>query len=389
MHYKFRNVNDAFRTIVTDLYQGALPTTIRPSRQGPIERIDEPVTVTYTEPTERVLFSDVRDANPFFHLFESLWMLAGRNDVSPLKYFNQNIANIASDDGKTFNGAYGYRWRKARVQFDDDETPVPGLDQLGWLAGHIQRDPNTRRANLQMWNVQDDTMNIEVSKDVCCNLSAVFEVETGVCNVCDGTGRVHSHNDECWGCKGKPHEVPRYLNMTVFNRSNDLMWGMLGANVVHFSFLQEYMASRTGLDVGVYHQISSNLHYYMDRWSLDKLMGEWDRSKRTMHSPPEVSYAANVIQRTSLVKDWKTFDDECNLFIDHWNSIPVWNEPFLQNVAKPMCRAFEAHKERNYGHAHRMLSQVRADDWRIAGTRWIYKRALSYRARRKNKKKES
>ena len=32
------------------------------------------------------------------------------------------------------------------------------------------------------------------------------------------------------------------LNMTVSNRSNDVIWGTFGANVVHMSILQEYVA---------------------------------------------------------------------------------------------------------------------------------------------------
>jgi hypothetical protein len=35
--------------------------------------------------------------------------------------------------------------------------------------------------------------------------------------------------------------------MTVTNRSNDLCWGMLGANYVHFTILQEYLAARLGV----------------------------------------------------------------------------------------------------------------------------------------------
>jgi hypothetical protein len=41
-----------------------------------------PVVTCYSAPTQRVLFSPMRDANPFFHLMEALWMLAGRDDVA-------------------------------------------------------------------------------------------------------------------------------------------------------------------------------------------------------------------------------------------------------------------------------------------------------------------
>src|SRR5262249_11634251 len=147
---------------------------------GTVLVIDEPVTITYTHPRERVLFNTVRDANPFFHLYEALWMLAGRNDVAPLSYYNSRMKEF-SDDGKTLNGAYGYRWRNARgreygsgltiVMVDDPTLPtgkrpvcadlsVGSCDQLDTLVNHLRADPTSRRAVLQMWNVEDDLLKI-------------------------------------------------------------------------------------------------------------------------------------------------------------------------------------------------------------------------------------
>src|ERR1700744_2369987 len=110
MHIHRRNINDSFTTMVTN-FTG--PDCIQEkTRNGNVIRIDEPVTVTYCQPRERVLFNRARNTNPFFHLYESLWMLAGRNDLAPLTYYNSRM-NEFSDDQKTLNGAYGYRWRHA------------------------------------------------------------------------------------------------------------------------------------------------------------------------------------------------------------------------------------------------------------------------------------
>jgi len=58
----------------------------RGSRNGPV-LIGPSVTTIYNRPTDRVIFWPQRDANPFFHLYESLWMLAGRRDVAgPARY---------------------------------------------------------------------------------------------------------------------------------------------------------------------------------------------------------------------------------------------------------------------------------------------------------------
>src|SRR3974390_2807104 len=82
---------------------------VRDSRNGPVTVMEEPVTTTYIRPCERVLFWKERDANPFFHFFESLWMLAGRDDLAFLTKFVKRFEDF-SDDGLTLHGAYGYRW---------------------------------------------------------------------------------------------------------------------------------------------------------------------------------------------------------------------------------------------------------------------------------------
>ena len=94
------------------------------SRNGPIIEVPCPVTTTYLRPLRRILFDSVRDCNPFFHFFESLWMLAGRNDVAFVEKFNKRMATF-SDDGSTLNGAYGYRWRR---HFSYKENAEEGFD---------------------------------------------------------------------------------------------------------------------------------------------------------------------------------------------------------------------------------------------------------------------
>ena len=81
------------------------------SRSGKVIEYPEPVMTTYKRPEERVLFYPSRDANPFFHLFEALWMLAGKNDLEYVSRFNSRMKDF-SDDGKILNGAYGHRWRE-------------------------------------------------------------------------------------------------------------------------------------------------------------------------------------------------------------------------------------------------------------------------------------
>lgn len=403
MHLKFRNVNDAFKGLVEGIHLGTIPTRRSPSRVGDVLMIEEPMTITYQKPLERVLFNQERDANPFFHLYESLWMLSGRNDVEPLKYYSSKIGDIASDDGKTFNGAYGYRWRTAWTHPTDIPEPI---DQLKILIDHLKRVPNSRRAVLQMWNVEDDLLKLESTKDTCCNLSVLFSIDNFPCPKCNGTGNwynaaqhasdeVQGHggpNEEaymeiCPKCDGYKLEKSSQLNMTVTNRSNDMIWGMLGANVVHFSFLQEYMAACIGVEVGVYNQFTNNLHVYTEnnggfhpeRWLSDKTDDLYIKENR---------------KPFPLVRDPVMFDREVNEFVEEHSknpqNIPIkeFCEPFLNNVARPMSMAYHSYKEKMFVAALGWCNEIAADDWRVACINWMLKRKTNYEKKLRDREAE-
>ncbi len=100
-----RNVNHALYHFVREA-TAATPNTWRMISPRGLETIEFKGTwiTEYECPRERVLFSRERDANPFFHLMESLWILAGREDLGFLEHFNSNMRQF-SDDGTTFNAS--------------------------------------------------------------------------------------------------------------------------------------------------------------------------------------------------------------------------------------------------------------------------------------------
>ena len=67
------------------------------TRTGKVLEYPAPVATTYYHPKERVLFSPIRDANPFFHLFEALWMLGGQEDVDYVSFFNKRMLDYSDD----------------------------------------------------------------------------------------------------------------------------------------------------------------------------------------------------------------------------------------------------------------------------------------------------
>ena len=110
-----RNVNDAL-LLGIDLFNDDTNYRVQESRNGTTYEALEPVTTVYSNPCERVCLLKARDANPFFHYIESLWMLAGRKDLKPLTYFVKSMEDF-SDDGETLWGAYGWRWKSYFCRF--------------------------------------------------------------------------------------------------------------------------------------------------------------------------------------------------------------------------------------------------------------------------------
>jgi hypothetical protein len=227
--------------IQTLLRDGVKTTT----RNGAAWVADGPVITEYIHPHLRVLSSRQRDANPFFHLAESAWMLMGRNDIEFLSYYAKNMANY-SVDGKTQHAAYGHRW-----------TSHFNVDQVQAIIDKLKAQPNTRQAVLQLWDARVDLVDSEEnSKDRCCNLLAIFTPRTSA-------------------------EGETSLDMMVSNRSNDIVWGAYGANAVHFSFLHHLIAELSGFQVGVYRQVSDNYHMYDENLYGHKLFNSLVNADRS------------------------------------------------------------------------------------------------------------
>lgn len=460
MHLTFKNVNDAFKGMVSVFHDEEyvftaeslnplyIPVDVakHPSRNGNTITIEEPVTITYLHPTQRVLFNTHRDANPFFHLYEALWMLAGRNDVAPLALYNSKIKDF-SDDGHTFNGAYGYRWRKAKDHVTSDNWAGQDyhIDQIQILINHLKNNPNSRRAVLQMWNVEDDLLKIQETRSIeqrCSQCKGKRYVESGIgdnytqltCGICKGMGTtrtkaIEASKDVCCNLSvmflirevenkegyidaviesRKPEGTPptyhstykRYLDITVINRSNDTIWGLLGTNYVHFSFLQEYMAAHLGIEVGRYHQITNNAHVYEWNWKPQEWLDYYraahvDYDTRRIGQYHSKDSTQKWVERTiPFVHNPEVFDEELHTVVDHFtggvkqpnDKIATLTEPFFRLVACPMLRAFELHK--TYGEtiqALRMCEAIEADDWKIACYDWMKKRLQNKEKNEANK----
>ena len=311
-----RNVNHCLPTAMKLLREEGVK--ISPRGQDTLEH-PEPVCTTYLNPLERVIFEPLRDANPFFHFMESLWILGGRNDVSWLAPFNTNLKQY-SDDGVIYHGAYGHRMRNC------------GVDQINAVVEKLKADPDTRQAVLQIWDFNKDLQTD--SKDRPCNDMVFLKIREGK------------------------------LNITVANRSNDVLWGAYGANVVQFSILQEYLATRIGCRVGVYNQVSDSFHVYTDNPLWEKLK---DIPKRE-----SCHYSSDLVRHYPLVENPETFDHELQLFLNCEDSCDGWDNPFFPEVAIPMYNCWFEHKKTKAGWKY--LKDIKATDWQLAAQEWLERR---------------
>lgn len=319
------SVNEIYALAMREFALGE-GVTRKDSRNGPVLEFDTPVASVYRNPVNRVLFNAARDCNPFLHLFESLWMLAGRNDLSFLTPFTKNMAQF-SDDGETLHGAYGHRWRQ---HFD--------RDQLAEVIEHLRKYPDSRRAVLQMWDPRTD-LNRD-GRDVPCN-TAVFFLRRG--------------ND---------------LDMTVTNRSNDAVWGAYGANAVHMSVLHEYVAAATGMGVGRYTQFSNSLHIYP----------ELPVVKRVMSNLPDPAayceYDLGLVRAEPLLQKnetpWQFDHDLLSLGSEMQKERLVTK--FFRWTVHPMMSAHNRYKEGDKAAAAAAAASIHATDWRKATLEWIARR---------------
>lgn len=315
-HLIIRNVNDAYKQGV-DLV--LLRGDKEPSRNGEVITLPEPVLIEYLNPRERVLFDPSRDANPFFHFMEAIWMLAGEKAATwPVK-FNKQMAEYANDDGE-YDGAYGYRWRQ---HF--------GFDQITYVVDQLRADPFTRRAVIGMYDPRTEKAG---SRDVPCNTQIFFRIMRG------------------------------RLNMTVTNRSNDAVWGAFGANAVHFSMLQEVVATMVGVPVGTYFQFTNNLHIYTGIPKVMKAVTEME------YLNPYILYE---VEPYALVQSPATFLKDCENFVRDPSATGSTN-PLFYYVARPMYMAWQAYKEGDIGRAIAWCADIEATDWRLACTQWLQRR---------------
>lgn len=285
------------------------------SRNGRVLTVPYPTMLRIKNPCERVLFDPVRDANPYFHVMEFVWMMAGSNDAAWLSQFNKRMMSYA-DDG-FLRGAYGWRWRNPNDQITD-------------VINLLRTDSTSRQAVLSMWDPVYDGSRARTS-DRPCNTHIYFRFVNGA------------------------------LDMTICNRSNDMIWGMLGANAVHMTLLHEMVALSCDMDVGEYYVMTNNLHVYPDI----------PRFKEMSEPGRTVDMYRRISPFPLLAPDESYLDlrSDCEILLAGEDRFYT---KWVSDVAFPIYMAYLMKTNRDHWN-----QQIAADDWRIACEAWTNRRRVT------------
>lgn len=312
----YRNISFATAGSIADVLEHGSDVAVRgKATRELIGRL-----TTLREPLERYLFLPKRHNDVFAQFAETMWVLAGRNDIGWLSRYLPRAPDY-SDDGQTWHGAYGPRLRRW----------AGNVDQLDNVRRLLSEDQASRRAVMMLF---DPATDFTMSKDIPCN------------------------NWLGWIARdGK-------LHLSVAIRSNDAMWGFSGANAFEWSILQEMMAYWLNLEVGSARYFANSFHLYDNHFTRAGQIGEG------FHGLTPYDFG---VGRASFRTQWSDFPRA----LDRWFSLedqirarpdgPLFfhgktGDPLLDS-GLALVQTYWAHKNWGIDRLAKELATLPADDY--------------------------
>lgn len=276
----------------------------RVTRNQVCYELPEPFMFKITDPTARWVTIPERKWNLFLPYAESLWLASGRNDMSYITRYLSHMKEY-SDDGISMRGGYGPRLRFYNGNNSDyavsytNKPKEEYVDQFKYIVDCFKLDVNTRRAVINLDDTNKDDFDLDGSlkktKDIPCTRLLHFQK-----NATDNS-----------------------LNLTVFMRSNDFLWGASGVNIFNYTFMQEYFSAILGLKIGSYYHIANNFHYYEDKKEMVKALASiteyteipytYDKSFSSLE---EFDGQLNLLEREESFMRDKEYTYKPNIFKD-------------------------------------------------------------------------
>jgi thymidylate synthase len=264
--------------------------------------------IILNRPWMREVLAPHRHVNIAAQIAETMWVLAGRDDVEFLTPYLPRAADF-SDDGKVWRGAYGPRLRRWLTK---DGTGY--VDQVQHVVDLLKNDRSSRRAVISIYDPLRDTPS---GKDIPCNDFLSFISRNG------------------------------RLDLSVFVRSNDLIWGWSGINAFEWSALQEIVAGLLGLNVGNLVFNTTSLHIYDRHWDKAKKIDAAGRYVPTGLDPsPRFDASAVFDQADEIVHPVNALDELISRWFDiearlrRRGFLPGEGEQWIQDFPEPMMRSW-------------------------------------------------
>lgn len=185
------------------------------------------VCIIIQNPQDRVITTPWRKFSLKYAEREWAWYLSGNPSVAEIKKFAPTWDKMHRGDN-IVNSNYGYQWMRN--------------NQLDMCIHQLRCNPNTRQAWISIYDGKEKS---KYDYDTPCTMAVGFDIRD---------------NKLC---------------MNVMMRSNDLVYGFCN-DTYCFSKLQEYVASKLGLEVGEYCHFAHDMHIYERHFNMKQ---KWTETK--------------------------------------------------------------------------------------------------------------
>lgn len=278
-----RNQAQAFVSMLARVMSQGDDVTVR----GSLTRELTQQVVQVGSPLERYVPVPNRRGDIFAAIAETVWVIAGRNDLAFLSEYLPRAAAF-SDDGSTWRAGYGPRLRDWH-----------GVDQISESVAALSSDRETRRAVISLF---DPASDFGPSLDIPC------------------TNWIH------------PTIRAGALHLDVAVRSNDLFWGFSGINLFEWSVLQEMLAYWLDCNVGQVSYWISSLHIYERHLSRAEQIlstAHVDRLLPEAVAMPRFSTPFPELRRT--LDDWFACESSIRRGIADVDRVAKFPDPLLRD----------------------------------------------------------
>ncbi|MGX1585892.1 thymidylate synthase [Microbacterium sp. NPDC055502] len=256
---EYRNAQSALLAQAAEILARGEAIDVR----GALTRELRQVSLTLRRPLERCIVVPSRHNNPFAAIYETLWVIAGRNDIADLSAYLPRAPDF-SDDGLTWRAGYGPRLRSWR-----------GIDQLGAIVHALTAERQSRQAVISFW---DPALDNATSRDIPCTNWLQFMCRNGV------------------------------LDLAATVRSNDLMWGFSGINTFEWSVLHEMVAHWLGVEVGRVTYFIGSLHLYSRHFKrAERMLGD-TLTADPYPLPAAATFATPLAELDEALRHWFTME---------------------------------------------------------------------------------